>query len=79
MNRTRRTIGLSILVVLIVLGTGWALERASIHSHPRGVPAAGEPEKPSNAVITPVMGDPVDIEPISNDEYDRSDLVLSQG
>src|ERR1700751_1288778 len=29
MNKTRRTIGLSALVILVVLGTGWALEKAA--------------------------------------------------
>ena len=78
MNRTRRMIGLSVLVVmLVVLGTGWALERASTHSQLHRTPA-DEPAKASNPAITPVMGDPVDV-PAATDEYDRSDLILMQG
>ena len=72
MNRTRRTIGLSVFVMLVVLGTGWALEKkAPSNSQRQG--GAAEPAKasePSN--VKPAATD-------SNQEYDRSDLFLSQG
>jgi ABC-type oligopeptide transport system substrate-binding subunit len=74
MNRTRRTIGLSVFVMLVVLGTGWALERkASSNSHRQGGAEVTEPAKSS---------EPSDVKPAatdSNQEYDRSDLLLSQG
>jgi hypothetical protein len=81
-NRTRRTIGLSALVILIVLGTGWALEKASSNSHRQGGAAVSEPAKASDAVTTPVSREPLDVRPAATDssqEYDRSDLLLSQG
>ncbi len=74
MNRTRRTIGLSILVMLVVLGTGWALEKkASSNSQRRGGAVVTEPAK---------ANEPSDVKPAATDsdqEYDRSDLLLSQG
>ena len=74
MNRTRRTIGLSVFVMLVVLGTGWALEKkASSNSQRQGGTATTEPAKAS---------EPSDVKPAATDsdqEYDRSDLPLSQG
>ena len=74
MNRTRRTIGLSVFVMLVVLGTGWALEKkASSNFQKQGGTATTEPAKAS---------EPSDVEPAATDsdqEYDRSDLPLSQG
>lgn len=74
MNRTRRTIGLSVFVMLIVLGTGWALEKkASSNSQRQGGAPVTEPAKASEpSEVTPAATD-------SNQEYDRSDLLLSQG
>jgi hypothetical protein len=82
MNRTRRTIGLSAFVMLVVLGTGWALEKASSNSHKQGGAAVSEPAKASDAVTTPLAREPLDVQPAATDsspEYDRSDLILSQG
>ena len=82
MNRTRRTIGLSALVILVVLGTGWALEKASINSHRQDGPAVSASAKASDAVTAPVSREPLDVQPADADsstEYDRSDLLLSQG
>jgi hypothetical protein len=79
MNRTRRTIGLSAFVMLVVLGTGWAVERAS---HTPGAAAVSEPAMARDAVAAPVSREPMDVQPVATDssqEYDRSDLLLSQG
>ena len=78
MSRTRRTIGLSVFVMLVVLGTGWALEKkASSSSQKQGGAAVTEPAKASepsdeSPEVKPAATD-------SNQEYDRSDLLLSQG
>jgi hypothetical protein len=82
MSRTRRTIGVSAFVVLAVLGTGWALEKASSSSHKQGGAAVSEPAKASDAGTAPVSQEPMDVQPAATDssqEYDRSDLILSQG
>lgn len=82
MSKTRRTIVLSAFVILAVLGTGWALEKAASTARTHGGGAVSEPAKASDAVITPVSGEPLDAQPPatdSNQEYDRSDLILSQG
>jgi hypothetical protein len=77
-TRARRTIGFSVLVMLLALGTGWLVERTIRGSHALGgaeirgsggAAATGEPAKPSGAA-----------RPASIDQgYDRSDLILSQG
>lgn len=80
MNRTRRTIGLIALVILVVLGTGWAFAKASSSNTPRG--AVSEPAKPSGGVTTPSSLEPWDAQPAtteSSQEYDRSDLLLILG
>jgi hypothetical protein len=82
MNGTRRTIGLSAFVMLVVLGTGWALEKASSYSHTQSGAAVSKPAKASDAVTAPVSREPFDVQPAathSSPEYDRSDLILSQG
>jgi len=82
MDRTRRTIGLSAFVMLVVLGAGWALEKASSNSHTQSGAAVSEPAKASEVVTTPVSREPLDVQPAathSSPAYDRSDLILSQG
>jgi hypothetical protein len=74
MNRTRRTIGLTALVMLVGVGTGWTLAKASSNSPAKGGAAVSEPA--SNAGTRPVSREPADV-PASH--YDRSDLLLSQG
>ena len=71
MNKTQRMIGLSVLATL-VLGTGWAVEKVS--SPQRGMDISA-PEQPSDSASTPVP----DERPAATEEYDRSDLLLSQG
>ena len=82
MNRTRRTIGVSAFAMLVVLSTGWALEKASSNSHRQGGAAVSEPADAGDAAPTPLSREPLDVQPASTDstqEYDRSDLILSQG
>ena len=82
MNRTRRMIGLSVFVSLAVLGTGWALEKATSASHRQGGAAVTEPAKARDAGATPVSHEPLNVQPAateSNQEYDRSDLLLIHG
>ena len=82
MNRTWRTIGVSAFVTLAVLGTGWALEKASSGSRTQGTAAISGPAKTSDPVTTPATREPSDVRPAatnSSPEYDRSDLTLSQG
>jgi hypothetical protein len=75
MNKTRWMIALGVLVTLVVLGTDLALEKAFSKA------AVREPAKTSDAVATPVNLEPVDMPAAtdSSQEYDRSDLLLSQG
>jgi hypothetical protein len=82
MNRNWRTIGLSAFVMLAVLGTGWALENTSSGSRTQGTAAVSGPAKASDPVTTPATREPSDVRPAATDsspEYDRSDLILSQG
>ena len=81
-KRTRQRIGISVFVMLVVLGTGWELERAASSSHRQDGGAVAEPAKASDAVTTPLSREPWDDVPAAADpsqEYDRSDLLLSQG
>ncbi len=76
----RRHWCLSAFIVLVVLGTGWAIEKASSNSHRQGGAAVSEPAKASDAETTPLSREPLDVQPAATDsEYDRSDLILSQG
>lgn len=78
MTRTQRTIGIGAFVMLAVLGTGWALEKG--YSTQRGV-ASDEPAVETDPVNAPDSIQPVDERPANgaSQEYDRSDLILSQG
>ena len=59
MNRTGRTIVLGSLVVL-VLGTDWALERAFSNYHLDGA-GVSEPAPPSDSVAWPLGCEPSDM------------------
>lgn len=77
MNKTRWMMALGVLVTLVVLGTDLALEKA-FSQH--GKAAVAEPAKASDAAAKPVNLEPVDMPAAdSSQEYDRSDLLLSQG
>jgi hypothetical protein len=70
-NGTRRAIGLSAFLILVAMGSGWALTKTS------SVPASTPP-----AVTEPARDDSrrPDIQPAATEpEYDRSDLLLSLG
>ncbi len=72
MDWTRRMIGLALVIVFAVAGSGWALERAFSKAHARGAAPVVEP---ASAPLTPSAKPAA-----TNDvEYDRSDLILSQG
>jgi hypothetical protein len=72
MSRTRRMIAVGVFITLAVLGTGWALEKAFSGSDSHAG-AVGEPTSAGDTVGRPAL--PTDTSP----EYDRSDLILSQG
>jgi hypothetical protein len=74
MTRTRRTFVVGAFILLAVLGTAWALERATSHAPARDG-AVIEPAKSDDFGTT---GRPV-IAPDQTPEYDRSDLILTQG
>jgi hypothetical protein len=78
MNKTQRAIAIGILVLLAALGTGWTLARAPSHRPAQGGPPASD----STTTIAPVPAVPESAPaaaPASSEEYDRSDLLLSQG
>ena len=81
MNKTRWMIALGVLVTFVVLGTDLVLEKAFSNYHPQGAAAVIEPVKASDAATAPLPLEPIDM-PAATDsaqEYDRSDLLLSQG
>ena len=81
-KQTRRRIGIGVFVALVALGTGWELEWASSGSHRQDGGAVAAPAKASDAVTAPLPREPWDDLPAATDssqEYDRSDLLLSQG
>jgi len=77
MDWTRRTIGLVLFIIFAVVGSGWALEKAFSQSHARGAAPVVEP---AGAPLTPSPLTPSEKPAATNDvEYDRSDLILTQG
>jgi hypothetical protein len=81
MSKTRQTIGISAFVMLVGFGTGWALDEISGNS-PAQSGAAIERVNKNNAVTAPVSRESLGTPPAATDssqEYDRSDLILSQG
>jgi hypothetical protein len=82
MTRTQRTIGIGAFVMLGVLGTGWALEKASSTCRAQRGAAVSEPAKASDTAPAPVPRERREPQPSatgSSQESDRSDLLLSQG
>jgi len=85
MNMTRRAVGIGVVVVLAVLGTGWALEKAASGSRTHGGGATIERTRtgdPDGAPRTGATPDDAAVRPAPRDsiqEYDRSDLILIQG
>jgi len=82
MSRTRRTVGIGALIMLTVLGTGWALERVSRTPEAGAVIESGRTGD-GVAPLTRSLQDESTVAPAavmdSSQEYDRSDLLLSQG
>jgi len=83
MSRTRRTIGVALFTMLALVGAGWALEKALTNSQTQAG-AVVEPTRASETVNTPPASGSSDTSDGasaagSNLEYDRSDLLLSQG
>lgn len=71
MNKTRRSIGVTVFV-LAVLGTAWAYERT------HGIPGANG--GPAGVVTAPAAPAPPDAPATDSvQDYDRSDLFLTQG
>jgi len=89
MNRTQRTtVAIGALIMLTVLGSGWALERAAKYAHSHGRDGGAVVTTPTSAIdtVTPEVTGPSDGayggQPSPSGfslEYDRSDLILSQG
>jgi hypothetical protein len=88
MTRARRAISVFVLVMLLALGAGWIAERAMRGFHALGGAeirgshsdvgvATGEPAKPKDTVRPAATRRPR-IAP-GDEEYDRSDLILSSG
>jgi hypothetical protein len=75
MNRTRRTVGVAAFATLVVLGTGWTLEKELSSSHAKSGAPLSEPARASDEDTWDVRSAATD----SGPEYDRSDLLLSQG
>jgi hypothetical protein len=78
MTRTRRTFVVGAFVLLAVLGTAWALERATSHAPARDGAVIEPARSPANWSDFGPDGRPV-IAPDQTPEYDRSDLILTQG
>jgi hypothetical protein len=72
MKTTLRKLGLGALVVFVVLGLAWALEKTPSNSHPQDEVAVSADAAPTPPSFEPTATD-------SSEEYDRSDLLLSQG
>ena len=74
MDWSRRMIALVLFIIFAVVGSGWALEKAFSKPQARsGAPVV----EPAGA---PLTREPSDKPAATNDvEYDRSDLVLTQG
>lgn len=85
MNMTRRAVGIGVVVVLAV-GTGWALEKAASSSRTHGGGATIERTRtdgPDSAPRTSPAPDDAAVRPAptrdASQEYDRSDLIVVQG
>lgn len=82
MSKTLRALGISAFVMLVVCSTGWAVEKRSSNSHSQVGAVVAETATENDAVTEPVSRESLDLRPGATDpsqEYDRSDLILSQG
>jgi len=80
MSMTRRTIGIGAFIVFAVIGTGWALDKAANNAKGRTEVSIQE-IMPTGALTTPSTDGSTGALPAADTspEYDRSDLLLSQG
>jgi hypothetical protein len=86
MTMTRRAVGIGAVIVLAVLGTGWALEKAASSSRTHGGAGGIERTRTGDTAGAPRTGAPPNdaaVRPTpttdSIQEHDRSDLILVQG
>ena len=83
MKGTRRAIGIGSVVLFAALGTGLALGTPFGHTSTPGVAIVPASPKATETVIAPVSSAPERTQTgaasDSSQEYDRSDLLLSQG
>jgi hypothetical protein len=83
MKGTRRAIGIGTVVLLAALGTGVALEKPSSHFGTPGAATVPASPKATDIMVAPVSSTPPPTQAgavsDSSEEYDRSDLLLSQG
>lgn len=70
MTKTRRAVAVGTFVLLAVLGTAWAYERTQVVPQAYGTPEVSAPANP-----VPPDAPATDWA----QEYDRSNLILSQG
>lgn len=77
MSKTQRAIAIGTVILLAALGTGWTLEKGPSQRRAGGGPTVSD----SPTTISPASGAPESAPPppVPSEEYDRSDLVLSQG
>ena len=76
MSKTQRAIAIGTVILLAALGTGWTLEKGPSHRREGGVPAVSDSPTIPPASAAPASTPPT---PAPSEEYDRSDLLLSQG
>jgi hypothetical protein len=76
---TRQMISFSVLVLLLALSTGWIVERAIHATHPGGAGIRGSQSDGGAAASEPAPASDAVRPAATGPEYDRSDLLLTQG
>jgi len=80
MNKAQQMVSLSAFVALVALGTGWALGTTLGNARTQNAAAVSESAKAIQPATVSPDRKPVNAQPTdSSPEYDRSDLLLSQG
>jgi hypothetical protein len=75
----RRTIGFSVLVMLLALSTGWIVDRALHGTHPGGAGIRGSQSAGDAAAGDPAPATDAVRPAATEQDFDRSDLLLSLG
>ena len=75
----RRTIGFSVLVMLLALTTGWIVERATHAPHAGGIGIRGSQSDGGAAASEPTPASDSARPAATEQDSDRSDLLLIQG